>query len=115
MKVRRPGQYRVPYDRAGNLMHYASERYASESPGQVDWRANEPFHADLQLLDEMGTGRSAKYLWWRDVATGLRYPMFVVDLVDLVRHGAIEYGQVLDDWAVRKRGTNYGLINWRPE
>ena len=76
----------VPYDRRGNLMHYPRDEYdysggrgpqsdSSFIPAAKiapDWRPNDPFTATL-TIDEVRSGRSAKYLMWTD-ADGCEFP-----------------------------------------
>lgn len=98
----------VPYDADGDLLHYVEE-WRSHLPDQVRWRPNDPFDAVLQF--EGGErGRSAAVFRWRDVDTGVRYPMFMTDLTDLLREATLTAGRTTRlRWAVRKRGQNYGL------
>lgn len=98
----------APYDPRGNLLHFAPSRPAGASWG-VDprWRGNEPFTATL-TIDRTKSGRSAKYVIWRDPA-GHEFPMFIVDLVDLAQHATVRRGTVVGRFHVRKRGQNYGI------
>ena len=79
---------------------------------EPDWRPNEVFHACLQI-DSTRSGRSAKYVIWTPVAPGpddrRTYPMFVTDLVEVLRAGVERGGIVCGRWIVAKRGQNYGL------
>jgi hypothetical protein len=110
-KRTRPGAYKVPYSSRGNLLHYAraeNNSYSRLNDSDVDWRENEPFVAELEL-DRSVSGRSAKYVIWHG-DEGHQFPMFVVDLVDMVKDGAtITGGKVEATWKVRKRGQNYGV------
>lgn len=75
------------------------------------WRDNLPFHATLQV-DHTISGRSAKYVIWKNAYAPLdrrTYPMFVTDLLDVARFGIQPGGIVSGRWIVRKRGQNYGL------
>lgn len=93
----------APFDSRGDLLHYSDHRWA----GGAEWRPNEPM--ELQLaIDEVRSGRSAKYLMWTD-ADGRAYPMFVSDLIDLMREADIVHGTVHALFQVRKRGQNFGL------
>lgn len=101
--VKSVGDYKVPYDNKGNLMHYAYHY------GGVHWDDNRPFKAEMQIKT-MGSGRSAKYLVWQDVFTKREYPMFIVDTVEVLRDGVVDRGQTPElTWTVRKRGQNYGI------
>lgn len=127
---------RAPYDQQGNLQHYPMNgwEYTGETEtrtyglawgdrsGQtyeyqiirdvpVDWRPNEPFQATL-TLQELARGRSAAYFWWTD-QDGHRYPMFMSDMVEVVKLATTVGGVVTDTWIVRKRGQNYGIGLYR--
>ncbi len=97
------GNYKVPYDRHGNLM-----QYVDSWDRDVRWHDNTPFTATL-LLCGMYSGRSAKgvYLIGPD---GQRYPMFVTDLVDTLTRSIAMKGAIEGTWKVRKRGRNYGVV-----
>lgn len=79
---------------------------------QPEWRMNQPWRASLQL-DTVTSGRSAKYVIWRPVNLPLdrrTFPMFVTDLLDVVKNGEIQPGGIVSArWMVAKRGQNYGL------
>lgn len=111
----------APFDRSGNLMHYPQDqcdysgvtytngvRSGSPTWFPPDWRPNEPFEAVMTIELGVTSGRSAKYVHWRD-QDGHQFPMFVTDLVDVVANGSISQGAVRGLWMVAKRGANYGL------
>ena len=103
-----------PYDSAGNLMHYAVQQTRGhrlpDAYQAVEWRPGAEFEATLEL-DHSISGVSAKYFMWHDVDTGVQYPMFATDLVDLARNGIIRRGVSRSVWTPRKRGANFG-IRW---
>jgi hypothetical protein len=100
-----------PYDERGNLMHYAVDRpYGYDYYTPNDWRPGAEFEATLEL-DHTISGRSAKYFMWHDINTGLTYPMFAADLVDLCKKGIVRRGISHSVWVPRKRGANFG-IRW---
>jgi hypothetical protein len=70
-------------------------------------RPNVAFTATL-ILDSMRTGRSAKYLVWRD-ADGHHYPMFISDLTTMLPLVTVRRGVVSGTWIVRKKGQNFGI------
>lgn len=128
-EMARKVSYRAPFDRNGNLQHYPSEQFVLpegatwtekgyQPPGRYvdpEWRDIEPFHATMTLEPGVTSGRSAKYVHWRD-QDGHQYPMFVSELVDLVVSGAAKEGGVAEgDWIVCKRGANYGIRYVRRE
>lgn len=125
---------RAPYDQQGNLQHFPQNgwEYTGEveirenlwggsshgtfehrvtRPIPPEWRPNEPFTATM-TLQELARGRSAAYFWWTD-QVGHRYPMFMSDMVDVVKLATTAGGVVTDTWIVRKRGANYGIGLYR--
>jgi hypothetical protein len=98
-------QWKVPLNKDGSLLHYASAYFESAN---VDWVEPFRFEATLQL-DRMQTGRSAKYVWWIDTTTGQQYPMFITDLMEVVRSGCLKGGIKQGTWKTVKRGQNFGI------
>jgi hypothetical protein len=109
----------VPYAMNGDLLHYPTMTVRVVDgvivrSGEPDWLANEPFTMTLQLQDLVRSGRSAKYVEWREITAagdlGRTYPMFVKELVTIAAAGRISRGGVVNDrWMVAKRGQNYGI------
>ncbi|MER7281183.1 hypothetical protein ABT369_42790 [Dactylosporangium sp. NPDC000244] len=102
----------VPYDERGNLLFYVDERFGysyldGEYSVPYTMRPNDPFRATL-TVDSMRTGRSAKYLIWRD-EHGHHYPMFISDLTAMLPLVTVRLGEVSGTWIVRKKGQNYGI------
>lgn len=97
-----PKRPTVPVDAKGNWLHYPSW-YEQNATALV-----EPFDAVLEVV-QMNTGRSAKYVTLRNVETNITYPMFVSDLLDVVRYGEVSKGRMTGRWTVSKRGQNYGI------
>ena len=98
--------YQVPFDGNGALMHWAAPQ--SYPPyNAAEWRDPEAFEAEL-TLDHARSGRSAKYVIWTDPG-GRLWPMFIAELIDLIRHGVAPGGVVLGWWIPCKRGQNFGL------
>lgn len=91
----------MPIDKDGNWMHFPDY-------GLAGWEQVTPFDDDMKI-DGMRSGRSAKYVILKSVATGRTYPMFVSDLVEFVRHGDIFNGVLHGTWTGSKRGMNYGI------
>lgn len=120
--------YQAPFDRDGNLQHYPQTQadwsgvtyVDGKRVGEIifhepDWREVVPFRATMTLESGVTSGRSAKYVHWRD-QDGHQYPMFVSELVDLVTAGAAKEGGVAEGmWIVCKRGANYGIRYVREE
>jgi hypothetical protein len=94
----------APYDHAGNLMHFPSDFYEAA----VTWATNDPFEVWL-TIESVRSGRSAKYVVWTS-PLGRQFPMFVTDLVDMIKRGSVSGGRCKGPWMVRKRGMNYGLV-----
>lgn len=99
MVVMKNGLREAPFDSQGNLEHYAG--YGA------DWRPNDPMELHL-AIDTVRSGRSAKYLVWAG-DDGRSYPMFVSDLIDMMRKATVDHGTVHGRFRVRKRGQNFGL------
>ncbi len=77
-------------------------------PREVDWKDVGQFFAVLKLQG-LHRGRSAAFFWWKDESTGATYPMFMVDLVDLLRRKSVYLGVAAAHWQPQKRGENYGI------
>lgn len=104
--------YEVPFDGDGVLMHYAT--YRRHPPyTAAEWRRPEPFEARL-TIEGVRSGMSAKYVMWTD-SRGGRWPMFIPELLELIRTGTITSGVVNGRWIPRKRGQNFGLRYLGPE
>ncbi len=87
-------------------MHYANKRFAGYTAHE--WRDNYEFESVL-AIDKMQRGYSAKYLIWVD-EEGHTYPMFIADLIDLLKRGVVQEGVTTPHrWTFRKRGENYGV------
>jgi hypothetical protein len=103
----------VPYDERGNLLFYVEgpngHSYLDDDTYWVAYsmRPNVAFDATL-TLDSMRTGRSAKYLVWRD-GDGRHYPMFISDLTAMLPLVTVRHGVVSGTWIVRKKGQNFGI------
>lgn len=100
-------------DAAGNstnVGHFDYETLAGYVyPGNdVEWRPNDPFEATLELVHS-SRGRSSAVYIYRDIATNIRYPLFISSVEFMLRHATIKAGQVTGVWQVVKRGQNYGL------
>lgn len=98
--------YKVPFDGDGVLMHYATYRPYPPYTA-AEWRDPEVFEAEL-TLENVRSGMSAKYVMWTD-ARGCRWPMFIPELLELIKTGTVVRGVVLGRWIPRKRGQNFGL------
>lgn len=99
------GNYRIPFNPNGSLMHFPGYNGGGAN---IEWRDNYEFEATLRL-DGMRRGRSAKYIEWKDNKGDAIYPMFIADLLDLMKHGSISGGVAVGRWTFTKRGQNYGI------
>ncbi len=99
----------APFDQSGNLMHYARP---GSWPHAEQWRVVEPWRAVMRVDEGVTSGRSAKYVHVVDSGSH-RWPLFITDLVKLLRARAIDHGRVQtcanDRWYVAKRGQNFGV------
>lgn len=112
--------YSIPRDlwevdqAAGSLLHWAASP-SRVGPGHgVDWVQPFEFTATLRLEEGVTSGRSAKYVHWREEITNKVYPMFISEFVSLVRNGTIAQGRASGRWGFRKRGQNFGIEFVRP-
>lgn len=76
--------------------------------GIVEFLPIEPLTADLTLTN-LSRGRSAaNFELSHD--DGRTFTIFLIDLLDLLQHGAINQGRTGERiWTVAKRGKNYGI------
>ncbi|MBB3094429.1 hypothetical protein FHR83_002081 [Actinoplanes campanulatus] len=113
MGTRKTSVTEVPHDERGNLLFYVEGAHGcSYLDDDAYWvtysmRPNVAFAATL-TLDSMRSGRSAKYLVWRD-AEGHHYPMFISDLTTMLPLVTVRRGVVSGTWIVRKKGQNFGI------
>lgn len=97
----------APYDSRGNLMHYADPWHGGNYGHPIDWRPNEPMELWL-TINHVRSGRSAKYTVWV-APNGTEYPMFISDLIEMLREVTMTSGVIRAMFRVRKRGQNFGL------
>lgn len=93
----------APFDADGNLLYDPGPGGA----GVACWRPNDPFQCVL-VIEEPETRGRGRYVRWRSYE-GTRFPMFLSDLVALLRSTDLTRGTVKGTWIVRKRGLHYGL------
>lgn len=102
----------APFDENGNMLSYPAPSwhyYSDESGRRLSRRVPaqltdvEPFQADMEVIG-METGRSAKRIVLRDTKTGKTYPLFVADIVKLLKGTTLS-----GTWEACKRGQNYGV------
>ena len=102
----------VPYDDAGNLLHYPERTTIWDNGGH---RVIEPPMKDAITFtgaltyEGFARGRSAAYFHVKDSA-GRTYPMFMSDLDAVLRTIGVKDGRIPEaTWEPCKRGRNYGL------
>jgi len=98
----------APFDGDGNMVSYPGAQWVTRNGRFVNlpkdsMRPVEPFTATMQVIG-METGRSAKRLVLMDVDTGKTYPLFVADIVAILKGVPIT-----GVWSACKRGQNYGI------
>ena len=110
----KPGNYEIPFDSKGNLLHYPENEYDYPKNGgdprviEPTWKGNFVFEDTLRLLHTM-RGRSAAYFYFESQTTGKKYPMFLKDFEEVMKVKVINKGVVSGTWTFVKRGQNYGL------
>lgn len=91
----------------GSLCHYGDRDYGYGD--KVEWVPPFAFTATL-TIEGLHSGRSAKWVTFREEASGRVYPMFIAELVSLIKLGNIEVGgHVTGCFKVVKRGSNFGI------
>lgn len=95
---------------AGSLAHFASGDRGYDPYAEVEWIDPTSWRLDSVLLTigELHSGRSAKWVTWTDV-NGRTFPMFITDLIGLVRDGRVHCGTTQETFKIAKRGQNFGI------
>lgn len=88
---------------------YQMMEYVGYGGSNYEWRPNEPFEDTLRFTG-FERGRSAARAIWISEKDGTAYPMFLMDLAELLRTAAIADGKVSGRFMARKQGANYGLL-----
>jgi hypothetical protein len=101
---------KAPYTFNGSLMHFPEKQWKDDPRTYLDpvWLEAEPLTYTLVLV-EMRRGLPAAYFVWRELDSDVTYPMFIADMVDLIKRGSIKAGVVTATWVVSKRGQYYGI------
>lgn len=91
--------YLVPFSYRGTLIHMVRD---DEVP---DWRENTPFQARLSI-DWLEPGASIKRVMVLREVEGERrsFPMFVDDIVDLLKNSVVDHGIVTGLFRVKRTG-----------
>ena len=72
----------APFSADGDMLHYPDPFYMRWEG--AEWREVQPFEATL-IIDGLNRGRSAAYLTVTNEDSGTSYPLFISDLVDIIR------------------------------
>lgn len=83
------GDYQIPYDKDGNMVHYYGWGGSIQKESIV-FKDNDPFEATLTFIDYK-RGRSGHHFILQD-EQGHKYPMFIKELmraIKFVDHGVI--------------------------
>ena len=105
---------KVPISADGGIQHYPEKSWGYDEADRrsfsidVKWDDIDTFQAFL-VLEGLERGRSAAYFWWKDRDSDATYPMFMKDMVELLKYGQVYHGTVFGKWAPAKRGENYGI------
>ena len=81
----------------------------------IDWQDPKPFGASLKF-GGFRRGRSAAHSIWfyavdeSDLGKSLPFTIFLTDLEDIMRKGALFSEPVFGVWKPVKRGQNYGIV-----
>lgn len=73
----------------------------------IVWVENEPMHLTLTLIGLHRPARTARYIWQDTI--GRIWPMFLVDMLELLQHKEVKKGVVNASWQVRRRSMNFGI------
>jgi len=103
---KKTGQYDIPFDLEGNLLHYAYPKTYAYMQDKYAWKPNFEFEDTLEYVG-YARGRSAAYLKFRSKRNQKNYCMFMTDF-DGCAHSLI-FGELEGRFTFIKRGQNYGL------
>lgn len=97
--------WQSPWRSNGSLLSYPA--------GVQLWRPADYTWWEALKLDYVLRGRSSTQFIWRGVDKNMMsdryYPMFPVDMKDLLMTSYVVNGYVRYQWKVVKRGSNYGI------
>lgn len=83
--------------------------YPEEYRDGFEWRELGEFDAQMAVTS-IERGRSAARFILVDVVTLIKYPMFMVSMLDLLHKNVVTCGRVYTTWEPCKKGANYGLM-----
>jgi hypothetical protein len=99
----KPGNYKIPFSKQGNQLHYADRWYVER--GEIQLVDNHEFEATL-TLKEMLRGRSAAYFEFERMGEGKTVTVFMTDLMEMFPF--IHSGLIRGRFTFCKRGANFG-------
>ena len=103
---------RVPFCHKAHDDSWEMLSYPEEYLHGFEWRDLEPFTGQMAITS-IERGRSAARFVLVDVVTLIKYPMFMVSMLDLLHKNTVTCGRVYTLWEPCKRGANYGLMQSR--
>lgn len=93
--------YDVPFHYRNGRRTLVHRLIENEDP---TWRSNTPFRAKMSI-DWIEPGASIKRIMvLRDVDDSSAYPMFVDDIVSMLRMSVVDHGIVDGTWRVKRTG-----------
>lgn len=96
---------KVPF--ATNYNGYTEmQSYPDTYRKDFKWFDMEPFESEM-IIEDYERGCSAARFVARDTESGIRYPVFMSDMMALIPF--MVKGKVAGTWAASKRGANYGI------
>jgi hypothetical protein len=102
--AKKVGNYKIPFDRNGNQLHYPESYWSGNGRVECEMRDNHAFE-DTIVFDSMERGRSAAYFYFKR-STGEKLVVFMKDLCDMMPH--VINGTVTGTFTFVKRGANFG-------
>lgn len=95
---------KIPFDGVtGDMMNYPFHTR------KCVWVDCHVFKATLKFRHGI-RGRSAVRFVWEDDESGITYPMFMTDMVELLKNTTIRNGEITGTWTFCKRGSNFGIL-----
>lgn len=95
----------IPFDDNGQ------QHYPWEHAYGFHWKPNYTF-TDTLYITNYTKGRSAAGFDLMG-STGIKYHMFLKDMIDLIHNNKIDNGNVRAEWTFIKRGMNYGITQYK--
>jgi hypothetical protein len=111
---------KVPFDNEGmqDYPHWVLDREKSVPPNNIVYRNGFHWRDACEFSDKLyywgcGRGRSSVTFEWKGEVTGLKFPMFLTDMNDILNRGLVKSDDrgsyIIGAFAMVKRGQNYGI------